>query len=202
MALTPASERFLRYWSANMGIAWESGSTSWPGFNYTEAERARMVQLTDPLPGSALMTFMGVTVAGFIVFAGIAVVTIMLPAVMLLYPDPSKLEVLPFVLIMASVIAVCLGIGLPLLIMTGGWAGDQWGGGVPAVAQPGDDALYAKVRWQFIRITIVVIGIFIPLSLLFILFQVDVGPAAGWLKLALGVLSVLALGGIWRGNRI
>ncbi len=198
--LSPRAERFLRYWSVNMGIAWESGYTWWPGFSYTEAERARMTELTRDLPGGAMVRYFLYAVIGTLLAAAIAVVVMVGAPIMLLYPDPSKLSPLVFVGLMASVIALILGVGMPLILMAAGWAADRWGGGRPAAGALGDTALYAKVRWQFQRMGLVLAGLFIPGTLLFIAFNIDAGPVAFWLKAICYGLMALSFTGLLMGR--
>ena len=51
--LSAAQERFLRYWSGNMAVAFQqSQGAPWLGFGYDDAEKARMRQLTAALPRS------------------------------------------------------------------------------------------------------------------------------------------------------
>ncbi|MFT3953143.1 MAG: hypothetical protein QM722_01640 [Piscinibacter sp.] len=197
----PADERLLRYWSANMEVALASSSGApWIGFGYEDGERERMKALAARLPGSAAVLFFAVVVVGFILLAAAAVVGGMLPVLTWLYPDPSQTRPLPFVLVLASVCLFSLGVGLPLMLGLGGWAADRFAGGTPQPSLPGDAALARKIRMQLLRMTLIMVGAFIPGCMLFILFDIQAGPLVFWLKVACGVLTLISLAGAVRAR--
>ncbi|HRJ68236.1 MAG TPA: hypothetical protein PK812_01400 [Beijerinckiaceae bacterium] len=198
-ALSPADERFLRYWSVNMTEAFRSSSDAWwPGFAYDAEQKQRMREIagSEDISGGSVLTFYAIVVLGYIAFAGMASVTIMVPVISWLYPDPSKLPALPFVLLLAGVCLLALGVGLPLSMRAGAWAGDRWAGGRPLPSKPGDAALVARARFQLRRIAIVAAGMLVPGVLLFILFDIDAGPLVFWLKLATVLCVLLSIGAL------
>jgi hypothetical protein len=175
--LTEGQAKLLRFWGANMTIAFQT-SDRWPGFFYTPSEKARLAALGDTVPPAAMALWMYALVpAIFIAIAGLAVVGLMLPAIMLLYPNPADLQVLPFVLILAAVAAVSIGLGLPVAMALGGrlalrLVGDTGGN----AAAPGDTELYAKFRRQLFRYALVACGLFIPGCWLWIVYDLHAGP--------------------------
>ena len=199
--LPPARERFLRYWSANMTGTWDATGTDWYGFSYTDAEKTRMREIAAGLPGSAYGLFIAVLVLGFLVIAAVAVAGIMIPFLMWLYPDPSKTSTPVFVSTLAAACFLCLSFGLPLAMGWGARAGDRWGGGAPGWQALGDAELYAKVRFQLRRMAMIMVGIFVPGCLLFILFDIDAGPLVFWLKLLCGATAVASLAGTLRAGK-
>jgi hypothetical protein len=202
--MSPSGERFLRYWAVNMTEAFRASSDAWwPGFAYTAEEKARMKEIAEDerIGGGAMLTFYAVLVVGFIVFAGICVVGVLVPVIQLMYPDPSKLQPLPFLLVLACVVVLCLGLGLPLSMRLGAWAGDAWSDGAPLPSKAGDAALLAKVRYQLRRVAFIAAGVLVPGTLLFILYDIDGGPIVLWLKLALGAAIILSLAGTQLGRR-
>lgn len=184
-ALRASDERFLRYWSTNMALALaQSGGTDWYGFSYSDGEKDRMRELAGAMPAAAFGTFLAVTVVGFLVMAGLAVAAILVPVMGRLYPDPAQTGAVAFVSTMAAICFLCLGLGLPLAMGWGAWAGDRWAGGRPQPPAPGDDALIGRIRSQLRRMSVIMVGIFVPGCLLFIAFDIDAGPLVFWLKLA------------------
>ena len=199
--LPPARERFLRYWSANMALAWgQSNGAPWVGFGYDPAETARMKVLAGGLPFAAGALFFGVTVVVFIAFAAAGIAGLLVPLMDWLYPDPSQTKALPFVLTLACVAALSFGIGLPLALAAGGWAGDAWGGGRPAQGAPGDAALAAKIRFQLARMSTIMVGAFVPGCMAFILFDIQAGRVVTVLKIACALASIGSVAAAWRGR--
>jgi hypothetical protein len=133
----------------------------------------------------------------FLVLAALSIVLILLPILTLIAPNPADLTPLPFVLTMALVILVALGLGFPLSLAIGARLGDSWGGGMPAAAEPGDRDLYAKIRRQFLRYALMAGAVFIPGCLLFILFDLDAGPLVGVLKLVCAASTLGGMVGFW-----
>jgi hypothetical protein len=182
--LKASDERFLRYWAANTSMALDqSGEADWYGFAYSPDEKARMRVIAAALPGKAFGVFVAVTVTGFLVVAAVAVTAIMVPLLIWLYPDPAQTSAVVFVSTMAAICFGCIGFGLPVVMAWGARAGDLWGGGLPQVPIQGDAALIGKVRHQLWRMTLIMVGIFVPGCLIFILFNIDAGPLVFWLKL-------------------
>ena len=200
--LSLSRERFLRYWSANMGVAFaESGGAPWLGFGYAEPEMLRMRQLAAALPGTATSIFFAVTVVAYIVLAALGIVLFMMPVLDWLYPDPSKLQPLVMVLILAVIAFFTLGFGLPLSMKLGAWLGDHFGGGTAATPAPGDAKLVEKVRFQLWRMIVIMVGTFIPGCMLFILYDIQAGPLVLALKLVCGLLTLASLASVVRTRR-
>jgi hypothetical protein len=182
--MSAADERFLRYWSANMAMALEqSGGTGWYGFSYSDDEMARMRSVASTLPGKAFGLFITVTVLGFLAIAAIGVVAFLVPLMGWLYPDPAQTSAVVFVSTMAAICFLCIGFGLPVVMAWGARAGDLWGGGRPQPQVIGDVALIGRIRHQLWRMALVMVGVFVPGCLIFILFNIDAGPLVLWLKL-------------------
>ena len=187
-------ERFLRYWSANMAVAFvQSGGAPWIGFGYSPAEMARMRGLAATLPGAAVAIFFALTVVTFIALAALGIAGFMVPVLDWLYPNPADTQALVMVLILACVCFFSLGFGLPLAVRAGAWAGDRFGGGKPAPGQLEDAALIAKIRFQLWRMVTIMVGVFIPGCMLFILFDIKAGPVVSVLKAVLALVTAFSI---------
>ena len=202
--LTETQTRLLRFWGANMSIAFET-SAWWPGFSYTEPEQARLRALADTIPRGAMALWLFVLVpAIFIVMAAASILGLMLPFVTLMYPNPADLKPLPFILVMASCILVTIGVGFPIAMSLGGRLALRWAGGGranPHVAEPEDGALYAKFRRQLWRVVLVMCGLFIPGCWIWIIYDIHAGPIITVLKWACGVVMVASGFGLWSARR-
>lgn len=173
-----------------MSVLRESGHSRWPGFTYTPAEWDEIERLAKPVGGGAYLKFIGLNALLFIVFAGIAVAGFMLPVLLLLYPDPSKLQPLPFVLLLASVTAITIGIGLPLSMKISAWfcAGEQIK--TQLVATPETEKLGSRVSWQLLRMTLIMCGLLIPGVLLWIALDIQGGPVLTAIKVVLALIFI------------
>ena len=200
--MSPKREQFLRYWSANMQVAFaQSSGAPWLGFGYQESEMARMRALAASLPRSAAAVFFAVTVMAYLLMAAVAIGAVMIPILTLLYPDPSQTPALVFVLTLAVAAFICLGFGLPLSMAIGARAGDWWSGAGPAPGARGDQALAAKICWQLWRITLIMVGVFVPGCMFFILLDIEAGPLVTAIKVLCGSAALLSLAKTVKGPK-
>jgi hypothetical protein len=200
--LTERQLRLLRFWGANMTMAFQV-SDWWPGFSYTQAERARLAVLGATIPPRAMALWLyALAPAIFILIAAAAVVGLLLPALSLLAPNPADLKPLPFVIVLAAVAAVSITLGLPLAMMLGGRIALWWTGDTAEVrTEPGDAALYARFRSQLWRYALVSCGLFIPGCWLWIVFDLRAGPLLLAIKSALAAWVAVSGFALWRLRR-
>ena len=165
----PALAR-LAFWSMNMVAIRESGH-SWPGFSYETSEWKRMDELAKLVDGGAFAIFLLLNAGVFVVFAGIAVLTIFFPILLLLYPDTTKVEVLPFALLLGTTALLTVTIGLPISMRITAWWCSSKEMRAKLVEKKEDAALTKKVTWQIARITLIVCGIFVPAVVFFTSFE-------------------------------
>ena len=73
----PTVERWLallvRYWAFNMTLVHNQG-TDWPGFGYTDAEKAELKSISEKYPSAEFYTWLGLTVVfALAIFAAVAI---------------------------------------------------------------------------------------------------------------------------------
>lgn len=184
----PALAR-LAFWALNMTAATD-GKNNWPGFIYAESEWARLTRLAADVDGSAYARYLLIVAAVFIVLAGCAVVGLFIPIMIALYPNPADTAALPFVLLLAATALLSIGIGLPISMRVAAWASANAAMLAQLHEEPGDAALAAKAAHQITRMTVIMCGIFVPGTLLWIAFDIHGGPLITALKwLAIGAMG-------------
>lgn len=180
----------LAFWSLNMtSIA--DARMSWPGFSYTDQEMARMRELSQAVDAAAYARFIWLTAVTFIAIAAVAICAIFLPLATVLFPVPAETKPLPFVLLLGGTALLALGIGLPLAMrLASAWSGGEAIGARIASAT-GDADLAGKVAHQILRMTVIMCGIFVPGTLLWIAYDIHAGPIVTALKwAAIGLMAV------------
>jgi hypothetical protein len=200
--LTERQAQLLRFWGASMTFAYATADW-WPGFSYTADERERLKALAATVrPATMLLWLYALVPAIFILIAAAAVVGIMLPALTWLYPNPADIKPLPFVLVLASVAAVSLGLGVPAAMALGGRLALWWTGDTAALTEEGGDvALYAKFRRQLWRVALVMCGLFVPGCWLWIIFDLHAGPFITVMKWVTVLWMAVAGVAMWRLRR-
>jgi hypothetical protein len=182
----------LAFWSKNMLVVRES-NFSWPGFSYDKSEWRRMKLLGKAVSGGAYLKFIWLNAFIFVLFAAVAVVGVLLPALLLLYPDPSKLQVLPFTLLLAATTFVAIGLGLPLSMRISAWLCASEAMRKKLSQAAADARLAGRVSWQLMRMTLIMCGILVPGILLAVAFDIDGGPILTALKFAAAAIMVGAV---------
>jgi hypothetical protein len=185
------SRIFLRYWSLNMAYAWANGIPT-TGFSYDDREQARMLDLARSISGRAAIIWLGAAVILFILVAIAAVAGVMVPIVTHAWSGPAKMPALAFFLLLFSVCAVTVGLGLPLAITLGGALADRLDGGDDAAALPIDDDILGRARWQICRMMAVSLGLCVPGAMFFITFDIDPRPVVFWLRIGSIALSAVS----------
>src|ERR1700722_2433642 len=112
--------RFMRYWGLNMTMTRSWGWSWTPGFSYTDAEWSRLLALEANVSKSSASVWLAVCPVIFIVMAAVAVGGVMIPLVVVLWPDPSKIPAIAFISLLVFSAFLTIGFELPLFI---GWAG-------------------------------------------------------------------------------
>jgi hypothetical protein len=199
--------RFLDYWSANMCFAWElSHGAQWPGFRYSDGERALMRERAERISRGQFRAFMATATILFIVAAGLLVGLGMVPLLGWFWPDPARMPAAGFFGIMAAVIALAIGPVFLAVLRASAWLADRMARGGAAPAPATDEhaalsavALSAKVRWQFLRMALVLGGLFVPGVLLWSTLNADLRAGIVWslnaayaLVMALSILGLVA----------
>jgi hypothetical protein len=201
------SSRFLDYWAANMCFTWAlTQGAQWPGFRYTEPERATMRALAERASGGRYWLFVGIATVLFIAAAALLVVFAMLPLMTWFWPDAARTPAAGFFGVLAALIALCLGPVFLLVIHASAWLADLVLGRGETAEVPGDHrALLAKVRWQFIRFALVLGGLFVPAALIWSTLNAELRKGILWTLQAVYVLvmaiSIFALIAARRARR-
>ncbi|MBV9703578.1 MAG: hypothetical protein JO163_12690 [Methylobacteriaceae bacterium] len=192
--LGPSAMARLAFWARNITLV-SSPQVSWPGFSYTAGEWARLSGLAKNVGEGPFARFMTITAVAFIALAAIAMVGIFLPLATWLFPVPADTPALQFVLLLAATALLVIGLGLPasMRLASAMSADVAMRELVPASE---DAALARKVAFQINRITVIMCGLFVPGTLLWIGFNIEAGPiitALKWLSFAaIGVSAVYA----------
>ena len=181
----------LAFWSLNMASIADAGM-SWPGFSYTEQEMARMRELSQAVSPAAYARFLLLTAVVFIAIAAVVIAGVFIPLASVLFAVPADTKPLPFVLLLAVTALLTLGAGLPVAMRIG----SAWSGGAALgeriAGVPGDAELAAKVARQILRMTVIMCGIFVPGTMLWIAYDIQGGPivtAMKWSGIGLMALS-------------
>ncbi len=187
-----ASLARLAFWGMNMNVA-TSGKNNWPGFRYTPPEWARLQKLSKAVDGLAFVKFVLIAAMVFIVLAACVVVGLFVPTLLALYPNPADLQPLPFVLLLAATALLAIGVGLPVALRIGAWMSANEAMKARLHEEAGDAALAAKAAHQITRMTVIMCGLLVPGTLLWIAFNIQGGPIVSALKwLAIGLMTVSA----------
>jgi hypothetical protein len=188
-----ASLARLAFWGMNMNVA-TGGRNNWPGFRYTPAEWARLTKLSEAVDGGAFVKFVLTVAVVFIVLAACAVVGILVPILIALYPNPADLQPLPFVLLLAAITFIAIGAGLPISLRVGAWASRSDAMLARLREEAGDAAIAAKAAHQITRMTVIMCGLLVPGVLIWIAFDIQGGPIITALKwLAIGLMGSSAV---------
>ena len=102
----------LRYWSVLVGISYELGS-GWPGYRYTDSERADLAKLNQEMPGKQLWAFLGLNTLLSLAIAAVLVVLGMLPGLHLIAPKLEDLQFGPFAVLLGSLCVLMVSVGMP-----------------------------------------------------------------------------------------
>jgi hypothetical protein len=182
------SSRFLDYWSANMCFAWAlTQNAQWPGFRYTEAERETMRALGARVAGRFWL-FMGIATVLFIAAAALLVVFAMLPLMHWFWPDAARTPAAGFFGLLAAVIVLAIGPVFLLVLRISAWATDLMSRSETGAPTPDQSALIAKVNWQFLRMSLVLGGLFVPGALIWSTLNAQLRSGILWTLQAVYVL--------------
>jgi hypothetical protein len=193
--------RFLRYYAKGLLQLGPAGR-GWPGFRYTPEEWQRLELYGGSVgdTASAIAITSGAVI--FILIAAVVIAGFFIPAMMLLYPDPSKTSALVFLSCLFATALLTIGIGYPISLNAGGYFGDKFGGDKPLEMTDADRALAAKVRSQIWRMIGILCGIGVPASLIMVIYDIDLGPLVRTLKpIAYGLLALTMATTAWRNSR-
>ena len=195
--------RFLRYWAANLGSIGAAGR-NWPGFQYTAEEWERFEQYGATVGGAAAFAFIVTSAVIFIAIAALVIGLIFIPAMTLFYPDPAKTSAAVFISLLFATCFVTIGVGLPIAMNFGGRIADRfWTDDSSVTLTELDRRLARKVRNQIWRMIGLLCGIGVPVTLICIAYNIDLGPLARALKSVVYVanFSIMALT-IWGNQRL
>lgn len=188
--ITPHALANLAFWARNMMNIRNRG-WDWPGFSYDDAEWARFSVLAGAADKQFVLYILTNTIL-FLILAVAVTAAFFLPLATLLFPVPANTPAFAFVLLLAANCAILLGGGLPLTMWVAAAVAADASMKAKLSPQPGDAELAAKVRWQLLRIVLVMCGLLVPGTILFITFNIDAGPilkVLQWASIGLMVLS-------------
>ena len=151
----------LAFW-ARMVTGIKGAGMIWPGFSYTDAEWSRLEVLADQVSAEVAGAFLWLNAAVFIGLAAIVMFGVFLPLATVMFPDPANTRPLPFALLLASVCVLTLGVGLPLTMRMTAWLLATEKVRSRLASEPDDEALWAKVRFQMTRMTVIMCGLLVP----------------------------------------
>jgi hypothetical protein len=193
--------RFLRYYAKGLLQLGPAGR-DWPGFRYTSEEWPRLELYGNSVGDGASAIALTSGALIFILIAAVVIVGFFIPAMTLLYPDPSKTSALVFLSCLFAAALLTIGIGYPIALNAGGYFGDKYGGDKPLEMTDADRALAAKVRSQIWRMTGILCFIGVPASLMLVIYDIDLGPVVRSLKpIAYGLLAFVMVGTALRNSR-
>lgn len=109
--------RILRYWSVVIGMIYELGD-GWPGYRYTESERADLAKLCSDMPGKQIWAFLGINTLISLVIAAGLVLFGMLPGLHLIAPKLEDLQFGPFAVLLGSLCVLMVSLGVPVAMGT------------------------------------------------------------------------------------
>lgn len=182
----------LAFWAKNMTMI-SGARMSWPGFSYSEAETARMSEMAASVSNAARQKFVLMNAVIFIALAAAFIFGFFLRLASWLFPTPAETKALPFVLLLAATALLTIGIGLPISMhLASRWSADETMR-TGLTARLGDAALLAKVSYQINRMTLIMCGLLVPGTLLFIAFDIEGGPIITILKWAALIAMVAAV---------
>ena len=163
----------LPYWSLNITRSWNAGLTWWPGFQYDEAERLIMRGLAERVHDRFWLFALWATVF-FVPLAAAGIFVGLLPLLAKLYPFAAYMSPVVFMLMAASLVALLYGVGMPLALAAAALLTDAIlpRANVGAPLSDNERHVLAKLRMQTLRLALVALAIFLPLTLLAILFDV------------------------------
>jgi hypothetical protein len=183
----------LVFWARNMVTTRDAGM-SWPGFSYKDAEWARLDGLSGGMSDDAFRAFRLWTAVIFIAIAAIGIAGIFLPLATILFPVPAETKALHFLLLLAAVAILIIGIGPPIAMELAAILAADRRVRQQLEEQPGDQEIARKVNWQIWRITLVMCGLLVPGALLFIAYNIEGGPIITALKWAMQGVFVASIG--------
>jgi len=195
--------RFLRYWAANLASIGAAGR-NWPGFQYTPEEWEHFEKYGATVAGAAAFAFMVTSAIIFIVIAALVISLVFIPAMTLLYPDPSKTSATVFISFLFATCFVTIGVGLPTAMNLGGRIADRFWTGDSAISLTDfDRRLARKVQNQIWRMIGLLVGDGVAVTMICIAYNIDLGPVARALKAVVYAanLSAIALT-IWGNHRL
>ncbi|MFO0989233.1 MAG: hypothetical protein U1F37_18035 [Alphaproteobacteria bacterium] len=198
------ANRILDYWAANMRLTWAlTQGAQWPGFRYTPEERETMAALGAGVGSGRYWLFSLVTAMLFIAGAALVIVFGMLPLLQWFWPDAARMPAAGFFGLLAAAIALCIGPLMLLSLSAGVRLTDLFmGAGPPRATLPGEAALLAKVRWQFIRMALVLGGLFVPGALIWSTLTAEVRGGILWiLQAAYALVMIASIIGLVAGRR-
>jgi hypothetical protein len=182
----------LAFWAKNMTLIHNAGM-DWPGFSYTEPEWSRMATLADAVSDVAYNKFKILNAIAFIALAALGIAGGFMPLALLLFPNPAQTPAFEFILLLAAVSLLIIGIGLPISMRIAAAMSTDAAMRARLESATGDATLARKVSFQINRIVAIMCGLLVPGTLLFIAFNVKAGPiitVLKWLAIAAMTVSV------------
>jgi hypothetical protein len=177
-----AARAQLAFWAKGM-VEIRTARMSWPGFSYADDEWARMAELAATIENSRYGLFKLINALLFIALAAAGICGLWLPLVTVMFPVPAETRALPFTLLLAACALFMVTAGLPLSMrLAAGFAADAAMRARRAMLAGDDTALARKIRHQINRVVVLMCGVLVPGTLIFIAYQIEAGPLITALK--------------------
>ena len=158
--LSASQRRFLRYWALNVTLTYRAGWPWIPGFGYTGDEKRRLAELAAP----ADVVRTAVWLTSVVIIALLALILtalvggfVLLTIFTMIWPNASAIPIAAIAAGFAVIAGVVLSIEMPFAMGFGGVIADWLMGASDVAPDAGDVQLHAKVRWQFLRLPLVVV---------------------------------------------
>jgi len=193
--------RFLRYYAKGLLQLGPAGRR-WYGFRYTPEDWQRLELYGATVKGGASTVAMMSGAIIFILIAAAVIGLLFVPAMILLYPDPSKTSALVFLSCLFATALLTIGIGYPIALDAGGWIADKLAGDMPIEINQADRLLVTKVRHQIWRMIGILCGVGVPASMILVIYDIDLGPVVRTIKpIAYAVMALVMALSAWRNSR-
>ncbi len=177
--------RLVAFWGRNM-MPIRSRGWVWPGFDYSDAEWARLEALGRVVSSSAYLMFQGITAVLVIALLGVLAFALVSLASALL---PASAGPYPLVVLGVLMTFLTLGVLVPLAMRIAAAASIDRAAEEKLSGAPGDAALAAKIARQFRRVAVFAAGVIV---LIFVTTMMVPESMQAWAGVAVAVVSAVA----------
>lgn len=157
MASASSSSRWalavVRYWGGALSLTRSEDGSQWPGFYYEEDEIKQLDALAEQVGPGEFGRFLLLNSLVFIALAALVLVALFLPTLKAMYPDLSQMQAGPFFGLLGLVVALAVGLGLPLSMVLSGVVLSRYymHPELPELSEDRLRHLFRKMVWQCLR---------------------------------------------------